>query len=85
MSRNARVTHRVDHARRSQHVHAVGSEAEGAAIFAQAIRCLEEVNSEASLLEEESQNRACHSATDDEYALWMFHGFITSFTDCLNY
>ena len=58
----------LDDAGCGEDVHAVGSEAEGAAGFAGAVGGFEDVDAEAGLLEEEGEDGACDSAADDENA-----------------
>ena len=69
----ADVAHLLDDARRSEDVHAVGSEAECAAGFAGAARGFEDLDAEAGLFEEEGEDGASDSAADDEMRFGLVH------------
>ncbi len=75
----------LDDAGGGEDVHAVGSEAEGAAGFAGAVGGFEDVDAEAGLLEEEGEDGAGDSTADDEGAFLVCHKLRNlSFANYLN-
>jgi hypothetical protein len=67
------IAHQLGNSGRCKDVHAVRGQTKGSACFAGTIRCLEEVNAETCLLEQQGKYRTGDSCAGDKNASGSIH------------